>query len=136
MAGLVTQPTNIKPEACFENLSKQKQADARWLVEQMSTITGCPPVVWGDHFIIGFGEYTYQRKGSSEDLRWFHVGFAPRKTRITIYLAFDMTQESATMERLGKYKAGKGCLYINKLADVDLEVLKELIQKSSQSKWH
>lgn len=95
----------------------------------MEEITGEPAKIWGDNFIIGFGKYTYTRKGGKEEFEWFRTGFAPRKTKLTVYLSFDIEKEEL-IQSLGKCKYGRGCLYINKLADVDLEVLKKLIEKS------
>jgi len=101
----------------------------------MQEATGAPPKIWGDYFIIGFGKYTYQQKGRKEELEWFHVGFAPRKTKHTIYLTCDINQHLDLIEQLGKCKWEKDA-YINKLADVDLNVLKQLIDKSKASRWH
>ena len=113
----------------------QKREDSERLLKLFEEVTGEEAKVWGDNFIIGFGKYTYTRKGSKEELEWFPVGFAPRKSNLTIYLTYDVSKQKETLYRLGKCRYGKGCLYINKLADVDLDVLGELIQKSKDSRW-
>ncbi len=137
MAGLATQQTNKSVSAFIESIdSPTKKADSKILVELMKKITGHPPKVWGDNFLIAFGKYKYKRKGGKEEYEWFHVGFAPRKTKMTIYLTMDLTKHEALLEKLGKCKWGKGCLYINKLADVDMKVLEKLITKSKDARWH
>ncbi|MDT7832373.1 DUF1801 domain-containing protein [Flavobacteriaceae bacterium S356] len=128
--GLVTQETNKDVWAyinSIENISKRE--DAKTLVNMMQEITKCEPKIWGDHFIIGFDKYSYKRKGGKEEFEWFRTGFAPRKTKLTLYLTMDIAQEQDLLDALGKCKHGRGCLYINKLADVDLIVLRKLIEK-------
>ncbi len=102
----------------------------------MKDTTGMEPKIWGDNFIIGFGKYSYQRKGNKELFEWFNIGFAPRKNKITIYLTFDISKYESLTKKLGKCKWGKGCLYINKLDDVDLKVLKQLIEIGKNSQWY
>jgi len=137
MAGLKNQETNRSVSEFIESIEKEsKRADSKVLLAMMQEITGYEPKVWGDNYFIGFGKYTYRRKGKKEEFEWFHVGFAPRKTKLTVYLTFDISQEQELLNQLGKCKWGKGCLYINKLADVNLEVLKKLIEKSKDAKWH
>lgn len=130
MAGLATQETNKDAWAYIESIENtSKKEDAKILATMMQEITGCEPKIWGDYFIIGFGKYSYKRKGGKEEFEWFHTGFAPRKTKITLYLTMDITQEQELLDQLGKCKWGKGCLYINKLADIELKVLRTLIEK-------
>lgn len=136
MAGLVNKETNQDPLAYIETIDNaSKQADAKRLLTLMEEVTGNPPKIWGTG-MIGYGKYTYRRKGSKEDLEWFNVGFAPRKTKITVYLTYDIGQEEELLEKLGKCKWGKGCLYINKLDDVNLDVLKTMIDKAKDSSWY
>jgi hypothetical protein len=87
-------------------------------------VTKEKPVMWGDA-IVGYGTYRYQGKSSSGD--WFLAGLSTRKANITIYLMGGFKNFPEILERLGKYKTGGGCLYINKLADVNIDVLKELV---------
>lgn len=137
MAGLATQETDRSVSAMIEKVpSPSKRADGRTLLALIEETTGFPPKVWGNDFIIGFGKYTYRRKSGKEEYEWFHVGFAPRKSKITVYLTFDINEHEEVLSRLGKCTWGKGCLYINKLADVDLEVLRELIELSRDARWH
>ena len=138
---LATQPTERSVTAFIERIDHaQKKADSYELLELIESVTKLEPVVWGNEkvpdFIIGFGSYTYTRKGGKEEFEWFNIGFAPRKTKLTVYLTFDISKEQELMAKLGKCKWGTGCLYINKLADVDLEILKQLIAKSRDERWH
>ncbi len=136
MAGLLTQETNKSVSEFIESIENEsKREDSKTLVSIMTKITGVEPKIWGDNSMIGFGKYTYNRKGSKEEFEWFHLGFAARKTKMTVYLTFDISQEEELLEKLGKCKWGKGCLYINKLSDVDLDVLKQLIEKSKDARW-
>jgi len=109
---------------------KQRQEDAKALLKVMKEITGMRPKIWGQS-IIAYGKYKYQRK-NGEEYEWFNVGFSPGKAHLSIYLMFDLTKEKL-LKKLGPHKNGKGCLYIKKLEDVDMKVLKQLIAKSG--KW-
>ncbi|WP_111682676.1 DUF1801 domain-containing protein [Winogradskyella tangerina] len=134
---LATQETDKNVSAYIESIENEtKRNDSKQLIEIMSEITGHQPKIWGDYFIIGFGKYKYKRKQGKEEFEWFNVGFAPRKSKMTIYLTFDINQEQELISKLGKCKWGKGCLYINKLADIDLDVLKQLISRSKEATWH
>ena len=110
---------------------EQKRADALAILEMMEAITGEDAVMWGDT-IIGFGNYHY-RYASGREGDWFLTGFSPRKQTITLYLKIGYEDAyKALMQNLGKYKTGKSCLYIKKLADVDEATLRELIKLSAE----
>jgi len=97
----------------------------------MKKATKAEPKMWGTS-IVGFGDHHY-RYASGREGDWFIAGFSPRVQNLTLYMMGGFDKE--VLKRLGKYKTGKGCLYINKLTDVDLKVLNELITKSvKQSK--
>ena len=135
MAGLVTKESDRSVMAFIDRIEPEsKRKDSKELISLLEEITHKDAKIWGNEkvpdFIIGFGKYKYKRKGGNEEFEWFNIGFAPRKTKLTIYLTQDISQEKELLKKLGKCKWGKGCLYINKLADIDLEVLKILIQKS------
>lgn len=131
MAGLQTQETNESVDELIEAIAHDgKREDAKALLAMMTEATQEEPKVWGDQGIIGFGKYSYTRKGGKEEFEWFRTGFAARKAKITVYLTFDIAQEEELLSQLGKFKHGRGCLYLNKLADVDLAVLKQLVKKS------
>ena len=137
MAGLATQETDKSVTDYIDSIENDtKREDSKTLIKMMSEITGHEPKIWGDYYIIGFGKYKYKRKNGKEEFEWFNVGFAPRKAKMTIYLTFDISAEKELTSRLGKCKWGKGCLYVNKLTDIDLEVLRQLIIKSKDATWH
>lgn len=136
MAGLATKETNKNVLEYIETIEPEnKKKDAKTLLSIMQEITGCEPKIWGDYFIIGFRKYTYKRKSGKEEYEWFKVGFAIRKNKITLYLTCDIAKEQEILSKLGKCKWGKGCLYINKLADIKIEFLIELIVKHNTSDW-
>lgn len=85
--------------------------------------------MWGES-IVGFGQYHY-KYASGREGDWFEVGFSPRKRNLTIYLNYGFDEDAGLMARLGKHKTGVACLYVNKLQDVDLEVLREVIRRSA-----
>ena len=103
-----------------------RHQDCRALLELMKKVTGEVPKMWGDS-IVGFGAYHYKYESGREG-DWFLTGFSPRKANLTLYLMTGFS--SPLVERLGKFKTGKSCLYINKLADINLAVLAELLEES------
>jgi hypothetical protein len=102
----------------------------------MSELTGCEPKMWGDS-IVGFGKYHYKGKSGREG-DWFLTGFSPRKQNISIYTMSGFSEMPELMKKLGKFKTGSGCLYVNKLPDVDKSVLRQVIRQSVDfiSKMH
>lgn len=130
MAENKTKETNANVHAFLETIEHEgKRKDGFEILEMMKTITGEQPKMWGSS-IIGFGNQHYKYESGREG-DWFKCGFSPRKTKISLYLmGCDISQTNNLLEKLGKHKTGKGCLYINKLADVDKDVLKELVKES------
>lgn len=110
--------------------NQRRKTDCEALLHIIKAVTGLEPKIWGTG-IVGFGKYTYQRKNGDE-YEWFHVGFFPAKAHLSLYVMFDLEKEKELLARLGPHKHGRGCLYIKKLEDVDLEVLKEVIAKSKR----
>jgi hypothetical protein len=104
---------------------KTRRSDALVLAEIMARITEQPPVMWGPS-IVGYGQYRYTYD-SGHSGTFFRTGFSPRKTQLSVYILPGLKGHESLLARLGKHKTGAGCLYINKLADVDLDVLEELI---------
>ena len=107
---------------------EQKQADSRKIVEMMKTITGEEPAMWGGS-IVGCGSHHYKYDSGREG-DWMKVGFAPRKQNLTLYIMSGFSRFDELMSRLGKHSTGKSCLYIKKLEDVDLGVLRQIISRS------
>ena len=107
---------------------ERKRQDCFAVLDLMQRITGAEPKMWGAS-IVGFGAYHYvYATGNSGD--WLLTGFAPRAQNITLYIISGFDQYQELMARLGKYKTGKSCLYVKRLADVDLTVLEQLVAAS------
>jgi hypothetical protein len=129
MAELKTQPNDGSVEDFLESVENpRRREDAFTVLDLMKRVTGEEPALWGPS-IIGFGTYHYKYESGREG-DWFVAGFSPRKQSLTLYIMGGFSPHDEIMARLGKYKTGKGCLYINKLDDVDMEVLEELIRSS------
>lgn len=108
----------------------QIKTDCYILKKIISEITGCQPKMWGKS-IIGFGSYHYKYESGREGDTCL-IGLSPKKNKITLYLAPYFDEDSSWGEKLGNVALGKGCLYIKKIEDVDLKVLKSLILHSIQ----
>ncbi len=132
MAELKTKK-NAKNVAQFLHTieDEQKRKDCFDLLKLMAEATGSKPVMWGDA-IVGFGDYHY-RSESGREGDWFVAGFSPRKQNISLYLIGGIKKHPDLLRQLGKHKIGGSCLYINKLSDVHLKTLKDLIKKTSAS---
>ena len=131
MSELKTQPTNQSVDEFLLTIpDEQKRRDCVTLVELMQEATGSKPVVWSSG-IVGFGTYRYHY-ASGRSGEWPVTGFAPRKQNITLYIMTGFEQYDDLMQRLGKHKTGKSCLYIKRLADVDLAVLRQLVVESAR----
>ena len=89
--------------------------------------------MWGSS-IIGFGNKRYKSPKTGREVDWLLIGFSPRKASLSLYLAVNLKKQAAVLKKLGKHKTGVGCLYINKLEDVDLKVLKGMIEASLKAK--
>lgn len=107
---------------------EQKRQDSFELLALMEEITGVAPQMWGGS-IIGFGSYHYVYESGREG-DWFLTGFSPRKQNLSLYIMSGFDRYEALMERLGKHKTGKSCLYVKQLTDLDRGVLRELITDS------
>lgn len=109
---------------------EQKRADAKKVSAMMRKVTGSRAKMWGSS-IVGFGEYHYKYESGREGDSMI-TGFSPRKQALSIYIMAGFSSYDSLLKKLGKYKVGKSCLYVNKLADVDERVLEQLITKSVQ----
>ena len=129
MSEYKTRKNDSDVERCLSSVENTaRKADGLALLEMMREITGDDGSMWGDS-LVGFGQYDYTY-ASGQSGSWFAIGFSPRKQNTTVYIMPGFEEYTDLLEQLGKHKLGKSCLYINKLADVDLGVLKQLIQKS------
>lgn len=125
MAEIKTKPTDAAVDAFVEAVGNPvRRDDARTVIAMLRRITGEEPRMWGPS-IIGFGSYHYKYDSGHEGTMC-RIGFSPRKAQTVLYVLTGRDGEEALLARLGKHKIGKSCLYINKLAGVDMAVLEEL----------
>jgi uncharacterized protein DUF1801 len=127
-----TSVTGASVEEFLESVADEgRRADARRLGEIMGEVTGEEPRMWGSS-IVGFGRYQYRYESGREGDAAL-VGFSPRKEHLVVYLVGGFEERHAsTLARLGPHKAGKGCLYLKRLADVNEDALRELIDRSAR----
>jgi hypothetical protein len=124
-----TKATAASVADYLETVDSERRADARVIDGIMRRTTGAEPKMWGAS-IIGYGE-TRLVYESGRELDWFRTGFAPRKGKFALYVGAGAPDVAPLLGRLGKHTTGKGCLYISRLADVDLGVLEEIVQRSA-----
>jgi hypothetical protein len=130
MAELKTKKNKRSVKAFLASVKDmQKRKDAEALVKIFKSITKDKPVMWGTS-IIGFGSYHYKSERSSQEGDWPITGFSPRKQNLTLYVMPGFKKYGALLKKLGKCKTSVGCLYINKLSDIHLPTLKQLITVS------
>ncbi len=131
MAELKTQKTKASvPQFIAAVEDEQKRKDSKTLLKLFTDATKEKAALWGDA-IIGFGTFSYKSEKSKQAGDWFMTGFSPRKNYIAVYIISGVKKYPAHLKKLGKYKASSGsCLYINKLDDIDLDILKEIIIES------
>jgi len=128
MADLKTQPNEITIGRFLAGVDVRQREDTGTMIGLMREVTGFEPVVWGTS-IVGFGQYRYTYasgwRGTS-----FRTGFAPRKRNFSIYIMPGFDDYTDLLHDLGKHRTARSCLYVNKLADIDLSVLKALISRT------
>lgn len=129
MAELKTKRNEASVAAFLASITDPvKQRDCLALLDLIGEWTGLTPEMWGAS-IVGYGQYHY-KSDSGREGDWFLTGFSPRKKYLTVYILSGFSPYEALLERLGKHKTSKGCLYINRLADIDVAVLKTLVTES------
>jgi hypothetical protein len=129
MAQLKTQKTNASVPAFLKSIADDdRRKDCQTLVRIMKRAVGAEPKMWGSS-IVGFGHYHYKYASGREN-DWFLAGFSPRKQDLTLYIMAGFDRYDALMAKLGKHRTGKSCLYLKRLADVDVAVLEDLISTS------
>lgn len=131
MAAIKTKQTDADVHEFIRAFAstEQKIADSFKLVELMRETTGYEPRMWGPS-IIGFGVYHYKSSRSRQEGDWPLVGFSPRKQALSLYVYAGCKGQDEMLGQLGKYKMGKACIYVKKLSDIDVDVLKQLITSS------
>lgn len=124
-----TKPTKLSVKEFIDAVEDTaKRKDCFEILQIMKDITNQEPVMWGDS-MVGFGSYHYKYESGREG-DFFLTGFSPRKTALTIYIMSGFKPFENKLMNLGKYKTGSSCLYIKKLKDIDLDILKEMIRYS------
>ncbi|WP_221392693.1 DUF1801 domain-containing protein [Dyadobacter sp. NIV53] len=134
MAEIKTKPTSGSVEEFINAVKEeQKRKDSFVILEMMKKATGEEPKMWGSS-IIGFGNKPYKSAATGREVDWLRIGFSPRKASLSLYISVNIKEHASALEKLGKHKTGVGCLYINKLADVDLKVLEGMIAATLKSR--
>ena len=129
MSDLKTRPTDASVDVFIEAVDdERKRADARVVARMMAEVTGARGIMWGSS-IVGFGSYHY-RYASGREGDFLETGFSPRKRALTLYVMAGFSEYEDLLDRLGKHTTGKSCLYVKRLSDIDLEVLRELLERS------
>jgi hypothetical protein len=127
-APIKTQKNNASVAAFIAAVADdKKRADAKAIDKMLREVTREKPAMWGPS-IVGYGTYTY--RNTMGEATWPKIGFSPRKGSTVLYIMPGFLASDPLMKKLGKYKNGKSCLYINKLSDVDQAVLRELAMRS------
>lgn len=130
MADLETKPTEASVAGFLATVAEDRRGDCEALVALMRRATGEEPRMWGPS-MVGFGSYHYRYESGREG-DWFLAGFSPRKKDLTVYVVAGFTGFEELLARLGRHQTGKSCLYLRSLAEVDSEVLEELVRRSAE----
>ncbi len=134
LAEIKTKQTNSSVEDFIKTIKNEEQRkDSLVIVKLMQKATNEQPKMWGSS-MIGFGKLIYKSPSSGREVEWFKIGFSPRKANLSLHLVLDVQKHAETLKKLGKHKAGGGCIYINKVSDIDLKVLEGLIKTAVKGK--
>lgn len=129
MADVKTKKNTVSVTQFLNSVENEtRRKDSKKVLKIMREITGEKPKMWGSA-IVGFGSYHYKYASGTEG-DWCLVAFSPRKQALSLYIMSGFSGHDTLMKKLGKHKTGKSCLYVNKLEDIDLKVLEQLISKS------
>ena len=132
MSELKTQVNNASVEKFISSVKDEEQRnDCLTLLDLMKKTTKEEPKMWGNS-IVGFGTFHYKGKSGREG-DWFVTGFSPRKPNMTVYFCLGFKHLAPQLKRLGKFKTSVGCLYFNKLSDIDIKVLKEMLKETKDN---
>jgi len=131
MAELKTKPTDTDVNDFIISFADtdQKRKDSYELIKLMKEMTGFEPKMWGPS-IIGFGSFHYKSEKSRQEGDWPLISFSPRKAAISLYVYTGAKEHERLLEGLGKYQIGKVCIYVKKLSDINLDILKRLIKET------
>lgn len=133
MAEPKTKKNDASVEAFINAIDDDvKRQDCQELLKIFTECTGEEPAMWGSA-IVGYGTYHYKSERSSQEGDWMMTGFSPRKQNLTLYIIPGFADDKERLAKLGKHKTSVSCLYIKKLADVDLDVLRSIITSGYQA---
>lgn len=131
LAEIKTKPTSVSAEDFINGIAdEQKRKDSFVILKMMEKATKQKPKMWGSA-MIGFGDVRYKSPATGREADWFKIGFSPRKANLSLYLV-DLKHHADALTKLGKYKTGAGCIYITKLANVDIKVLEKIIAAAAK----
>ena len=134
LAVIKTKETNSSVEDFINSVKdEEKRKDSFTILKLMQKASKEKPKMWGS-LMIGFGNKIYKSPATGREVEWFKIGFSPRKANISLHLVLDIKKYAAELKKLGKHKTGVGCLYINKLDDVDIKILEKLITTAAKQK--
>jgi hypothetical protein len=132
LAEIKTKPTSSSVTSFIDSIpDEQKRKDSLIILKLMEKAMKQKPKMWGSS-MIGFGDVRYKSPATGREVDWFKIGFSPRKGNLSLHL-IDLKRHADALSKLGKYKTGVGCLYINKLEDIDIKVLETIITIAAQS---
>ena len=131
LAEIKTKPTSLSVKDFINSITdEQKRKDSLIILKLMEKAMKEKPKMWGSS-MIGFGNVRYKSPATGREVDWFKIGFSPRKANLSLHL-INLQQHADALNKLGKHKTGGGCLYINKLEDVDIKVLEKIITAAAQ----
>jgi len=134
LAVIKTKETDSSVEDFINSVKDDgKRNDSFIILKLMQKASKEKPKMWGSS-MIGFGNKIYKSPATGREVEWFKIGFSPRKANFSLHLVLDIKKYAAELKKLGKHKTGVGCLYINKLDDVDVKVLEKLINTATKIK--
>jgi hypothetical protein len=134
LAVIKTKETDSSVEEFINSVKdEEKRKDSFTILKLMQKAAKEKPKMWGSS-MIGFGNKIYKSPATGREVEWFKIGFSPRKANFSLHLVLDIKKYEAELKKLGKHKTGVGCLYINKLDDVDIKVLEKLITIAAKTK--
>ncbi len=131
LAEIKTKPTSSSVTDFLESIAdERKRKDSHIILKLMENATKEKAKMWGSS-MIGFGDVRYKSPATGREVDWFKIGFSPRKANLSLHL-IDMKRHADALSKLGKHKASGGCLYINKLEDVDIKILEKIITAAAK----
>jgi hypothetical protein len=134
VAEIKTKQNTASVEGFIDSVpDEQKRKDSHVILKMMEKATKEQPKMWGTS-LIGFGNKRFKSPATGREVDWFKIGFSPRKANLSLHLILDLKKHADALKNLGKHKTGSGCLYINRLADVDMKILEKLIAAAAAAK--